>query len=263
MGGTRSLSTLPKCGRCGLYKTCTSPKMKPSGQGKRSVLFVGEAPGETEDEEGTQFVGQAGQHLRFMLEDIGVGLDQCYKTNAAICRPPKNVMDDVYIESCRPNLMNTIRDLKPSVIILLGHAAVKSLVVPEWREDIGPMGRWVGWQIPSMVHNAWVCPTYHPSHLCGPIRPGAAKDTKRHLRAAMGLEGRPVIGATQADLSREVEVILDPRQPSSAYASWRPKDGYLAWDLRNHGLKARTQRAADLLDLILPKRYRYLCLPCR
>jgi len=51
-------SLLPKCGSCGLFKTCESPKMEPYGQGRSRVLVVGEAPGQTEDEEGRPFIGR-------------------------------------------------------------------------------------------------------------------------------------------------------------------------------------------------------------
>src|SRR5437016_854966 len=84
-----SISTLPQCESCGLYKKCFTPKMAISGMGKRKVLVIGEAPGENEDREGVQFVGKAGEKLIQHLENIGVSLrSDCWITNANICRPP-------------------------------------------------------------------------------------------------------------------------------------------------------------------------------
>ena len=49
-----AVSKIPKCGVCKLWKHCKSPEMKPTGEGKRKILIVAEAPGATEDEKGVQ-----------------------------------------------------------------------------------------------------------------------------------------------------------------------------------------------------------------
>jgi uracil-DNA glycosylase family 4 len=54
---------LPKCGSCGLYKDCTSPKMPPAGKGRRKILIVGEAPSKADDERGQHLQGKAGRQL--------------------------------------------------------------------------------------------------------------------------------------------------------------------------------------------------------
>ncbi len=88
---------LPQCGKCGLYRQCQSPKMEPSGRGKRSILFVGEGPGATEDEQGKQFVGKTGRKLRDVLHSLHLELEDCHVTNAIICRPPHNKIEDKQI----------------------------------------------------------------------------------------------------------------------------------------------------------------------
>lgn len=100
-GAKRSLPTLPQCGKCGLFKTCQSPKMPPSGKGERRILFVGEAPGEVEDLRGEQFVGKTGKELRRVLRGLHLELDDCVKTNAASCRPPNNDLDPRTVEYCQ------------------------------------------------------------------------------------------------------------------------------------------------------------------
>lgn len=237
----RSLSTLPYCGKCGLYKQCKSPKMKPSGDGIRRVLFVAEAPDETEDGKGSHLIGDAGQCLRDMLNDLNVELDDCLKTNAVICHPPANKIEDIHIECCKPNLTNTIRELKPSVIILLGLSAVKGLLADEWNEGmgrLGALGRWIGWQIPSQLHDAWICPSYHPSYIIRSRRDQTlTKIAKQHLRAAMRLEGQPVPKWSVDALKAKVEIITDIRQGAKRIAELAERDGLLAFDYETTGLK--------------------------
>src|SRR6185503_19587936 len=100
-----AVGLVPRCGACGLLKTCESPKMAPYGKGKRGVLIVGEAPGQSEDERGRPFVGKSGQFLRGTLEGLGFDMDRyAWTTNALICRPPNNqTPDNKRISYCRPN----------------------------------------------------------------------------------------------------------------------------------------------------------------
>jgi uracil-DNA glycosylase len=161
---------LAQCGACGLSRKCFSPRMPPTGKGSNKVLVVAEAPGEEEDRQGVQLIGRAGQLLRNMLHTIGEELDDCWKTNAVICRPPGNEIKTEYVAACRPTLLKTIAELKPRVIILLGGSAVESVIEPEWGRNVGGIGRWAGYTIPSPTYNAWLCPTYHPSYLLRPKR---------------------------------------------------------------------------------------------
>lgn len=139
-------SLVPKCGACGLYKTCNTPKMEPSGAGRKRILILAEAPGETEDAKGIQLCGKSGTYLSDTLKGLGVSMRKdCWLTNAIICRPPDNeTPDDKKIEWCRPNLTKTIKELQPDIIIPLGGVAVKSLIGSIWKEDVGPISRWVG-----------------------------------------------------------------------------------------------------------------------
>jgi len=167
------VSQIAKCGLCGLYKTCLSPKMPPTGEGRMKILAVAEAPGKQEDRAAlkgikyTQLIGKAGQRLRRPLKRMNVDLDlDAWKTNALICRPLENKKPtDEMIDACRPNLLRTIKKLKPNVILLLGEVAVQSLLGTIWDEDIEEVSKWVGWAIPCMHPNAWIVPAYHPSYI--------------------------------------------------------------------------------------------------
>jgi DNA polymerase len=207
--GRVPLSLVPKCGACGLYKSCQSPKMKVSGKGRRKILLVGEAPGNTEDRDGRQFVGKTGQRLERELRKCGISMrEDCWLTNALICRPPK-VVPASAIDHCRPNLLNTIKDLKPQTIVLLGGAAVASLIPYLWKDDdLGGVSRWAGWTIPSQKVNAWVCPTFHPSFIERVDSPVTDLLFLHHLQKATAFSSRP--WKEVPDYPSQIEVILDP-----------------------------------------------------
>jgi len=153
------------CDLCELNKTCLTPKMKYTGNGKKEVLIIAEAPGKTEDEKGIQLIGQAGQILRSILKEIQIDLDEdCWKTNAIICRPEGNrTPTGKEIRCCQHNLMETIEKLKPKKIILLGKTALESYFLN--RQSIKTIEQWIGWQIPDYKNNCVIFPTYHPSYL--------------------------------------------------------------------------------------------------
>jgi uracil-DNA glycosylase family 4 len=159
------VSRIPHCGSCGLFRQCKSPKMPVSGKGRKQILLVGEAPGKNEDLEGKQFVGKTGQLLERSLRSVGIDMRRdCWLTNALICRPPNNAKPShKEIGYCRANLINTIEKLKPEIIIPIGDAAVESLMTWLWKDKIGSIGRWVGWNIPHQKLNAWICHIWHPS----------------------------------------------------------------------------------------------------
>jgi uracil-DNA glycosylase len=90
------------------------------------ILFVGEAPGRNEDEQGIPFVGAAGKNLDSLLERVGLSLDDVYVANILKCRPPEN-RDPMpeEIKAHTPWLMKQIRDMKPKVVCSLGNYATK------------------------------------------------------------------------------------------------------------------------------------------
>lgn len=149
------------CEDCGLYQNCITPKMQPAGKGKKKILIVAEAPGATEDTKGKQLVGESGQLLREQLEQMGYDLDRdCWKTNAVICRPPKNRKPTTKeINCCRNNLMKFIKENKPKKIIVLGGVALQALI------DESGIEKWAGSIIPDQKLGCWVYPTYHPAYL--------------------------------------------------------------------------------------------------
>jgi len=92
------------------------------------LMFVGEAPGFHEDQQGKPFVGQAGKLLDKLLAGIGLARDQVYVANVLKCRPPGNrdpQPDE--IEACEGHLFRQISMIEPKVVATLGNFATKLL----------------------------------------------------------------------------------------------------------------------------------------
>ncbi len=232
-----SLPTIAQCGRCGLYKSCLSPKMKPSGKGKYKILIVGEAAGENDDRGGRHFTGKTGRCLRGLLNELNYDLEDFYLTNSIICRPTGDKLEEKHLSACRPNLYNTIRELQPKVIILLGDSAIRSLIQPEWR-DIDKVEKWVGWKIPNSLHNAWVCPTYDPAFILQKKEdPALVRLVKQHLTAAIALEHVPIHTESLQSLKNQIEVIESPKQAKLRILDLAGKEGELVVDFETSGLK--------------------------
>jgi DNA polymerase len=84
-------------------------------------MFVGEAPGFHEDQQGRPFVGAAGQFLEELLSSIGLTREQVYITNVIKCRPPGN-RDPLpkEVNTCEPYLDRQIELIQPTVVVTLG-----------------------------------------------------------------------------------------------------------------------------------------------
>jgi uracil-DNA glycosylase family 4 len=91
------------------------------GPDDAEIIFVGEAPGFYEDQQGRPFVGPAGRLLEDLLSSIGLRRDQVYIGNVIKCRPPEN-RDPLpkEIEACRKWLERQIELIKPRIVVPLG-----------------------------------------------------------------------------------------------------------------------------------------------
>ena len=170
VASTQILDRLTGCAACGLYRQCSSPKMEASGEGRRSILIIAEAPGEMEDATGKHLIGSPGQFLKSKLwKNYGINVDRdCRKINACNCRPPgSRAPSNDEISHCRPRVLSEIERFQPKMILLLGGAALESFLGNRWKGDegLGGIVRWRGWTIPDRDVNAWVCPLFHPSYV--------------------------------------------------------------------------------------------------
>lgn len=155
------------CGKCKLSKTCNSPKMKPYGKGHKEILFIGEAPGEDEDEEGVPLVGRSGRLLTSICQRLGLDVEKdIVKMNAVNCRPPKNrTPTPEEIDACRPRVWKEIKKHNPKVIVPLGAVALDSLIGHKTEKVIKTITSYRGWAIPDREHKCWIMPTFHPAHI--------------------------------------------------------------------------------------------------
>jgi uracil-DNA glycosylase family 4 len=115
------------CTRCPLAATRTQVVFG-SGDPNAELMFVGEAPGFHEDQQGVPFVGQAGQLLEKLLNGIGLSRTDVYIANVLKCRPPGNrdpQPDE--IEACESHLFRQIELIKPTLVATLGNFATKLL----------------------------------------------------------------------------------------------------------------------------------------
>ena len=129
------------------------------GNPKAWLVFVGEAPGADEDQQGEPFVGRAGQLLTRIIEAMKLTREQVYICNIIKCRPPGNRNPEPdEIAACEPFLIKQLQAVKPQLICALGTFAARTLL--RTKEPISKLrGRFHSYQgIP-------VLPTFHPAYL--------------------------------------------------------------------------------------------------
>lgn len=242
-------SLLPRCGSCGLSKSCKTPFMLPSGKGGRKILLVGEAPGDLEDERGQQFVGEHGQFLASTIQSLGFKMRKdCILTNALVCRPPDDkITNSKAVEYCRPNLLKAIQEYKPHVIVPLGGTAIKSVIGWLWKKNPGNVFRWEGWRIPSQKLNAWICPTFHPKDVFSYKEGSLEADVlklffRQHIQAAFALDGKPWEEVPDYPSQVQIFVNSDEALPHLATIIGRGKP--TAIDIETNMIKPDSSRAA-------------------
>jgi DNA polymerase len=159
------------CAACGLYRDCKSPRIKPFGNFKKKILNIGEAPGEVEDLRGKPWQGKVGKLLQRTYAELGIDLfEDCLNVNAVLCRPmdtkgANRAPTNFEAECCRRSLVKLVNECKPKVIVLFGNTAIYSLLGNRWKNDLGGITKWRGWQIPDQDFKTWLCPTFHPSYV--------------------------------------------------------------------------------------------------
>ena len=162
---------LGDCTRCVLHKQGRKQIVFGVGNPRAELMFIGEAPGADEDQQGEPFVGRAGQLLNNMIKAMGLRREDVYIANIIKCRPPGNrTPEREECETCSPFLMRQIAAIKPKVIVALGAVAAKTLLAIN-----APMsdlrGRWYEFKPAGTPSNdpSWssarLAVTYHPAFL--------------------------------------------------------------------------------------------------
>jgi DNA polymerase len=117
------------CEKCDLCCTRTHVVFG-TGNPNAEVLFIGEAPGRNEDEQGLPFVGRSGQLLDQYLKAIHLDREKnVFITNIVKCRPPQNRdPQPAESEACMPWLREQFRLLKPKIVVCLGRIAAQRMI---------------------------------------------------------------------------------------------------------------------------------------
>lgn len=171
------------CKKCGLHETRTRT-VPGQGTPHPEIMFIGEAPGEDEDEQGLAFVGKAGQLLTKMIQAMGLTREEVFIGNILKCRPPGNRKPlPLEMEACMPYLKTQIAVLKPRVIVALGATSAQGLLNTETS-----ISRLRGcWQTFEGID---LMPTYHPSYLLR--NPSAKKEVWEDLQAVLRHLNKPI-----------------------------------------------------------------------
>lgn len=144
------------CFKCDL---CTTRNhiVNSYGNPNADIMFIGEAPGYTEDRKGIPFVGKAGQNLDKYLSICNFNREDIYLSNILKCRPPNNRLPSVFeVNNCFPYLIQEINEVKPKIIVLLGNTAFTCF----FNKGV-PMKAVLGKWIP--LYNKLFIVAYHPS----------------------------------------------------------------------------------------------------
>jgi len=147
------------CKRCKLSEQGRKQIVFGVGDARAELMFVGEAPGADEDQQGEPFVGRAGQLLNNMTKAMGIAREQVYIANVVKCRPPSNrTPERDECDTCSPFLMRQIAVVQPKVIVALGAVAAKNLLAVQ--SSLGDLrGRWFEYR------GCKLAVTYHPAFL--------------------------------------------------------------------------------------------------
>jgi uracil-DNA glycosylase family 4 len=152
---TRIENNVKSCEKCRLCKTAKNP-VPGEGNINSEVIFIGEAPGQVEDDTGRPFVGRAGKLLELLLKDIGLKREDIWIGNIIKHRPPENrdpLPDEII--ACEPYLTLQIKTIAPLLIVTLGRFSMNYFYLD------GKISRDRAHVISAKGFNVY--PVYHPA----------------------------------------------------------------------------------------------------
>jgi DNA polymerase len=153
------------CTKCAHLACSRTQTVFGVGNPDADLMFIGEAPGADEDQQGEPFVGRAGQLLTRIIKAMNLTREDVYIANILKCRPdmPQGSFGNraptpTEMQTCRPYLAEQINVIEPKVLVALGAVAVEGLLGTRGTmRDL--RGRWHAYNnIPLMI-------TYHPAYL--------------------------------------------------------------------------------------------------
>lgn len=171
----------PACTRCKLHTLGRRQVVFGVGNPEAQLMFVGEAPGADEDEQGIPFVGKAGQLLTRIIEAIDLKREDVYIANVIKCRPPGNRNPEPdEVETCEPFLFQQIDAIRPRVIVALGKFGAQTLL-----RTVEPISRLRGRVFD--YRGSKLIPTFHPAYLLR--NPPAKREVWEDMKLVKSLLG--------------------------------------------------------------------------
>jgi DNA polymerase len=174
---------------CRLCRLCETRNNTVFGEGDADakIFFIGEGPGETEDNTGRPFVGRAGELLDKMIAGMGLRREQVFIANIVKCRPPGNrVPAPDEVAACTPYLVRQLEIIRPRVIVTLGLPSAKYML--KVNQTMGHLrGVWHDWRGIKLM------PTYHPAFLLRAYTPenrAAVWSDLKQVMAEVGLKSK-------------------------------------------------------------------------
>jgi DNA polymerase len=149
---------LGDCQRCKLAPKRTNIVFG-SGNPSAELVFVGEAPGYDEDQQGLPFVGRAGQLLTKIIESINLKREDVYICNVLKCRPPENRNPEPdEVGACNPFLRKQLAAIRPKIVCCLGTFAAHTVL-----QTAAPISKLRGKFLD--MDGIRVIATFHPAYL--------------------------------------------------------------------------------------------------
>ena len=153
-------SVVAECLNCQLSESRTNTVFG-SGSESADLMFIGEAPGADEDQQGLPFVGRAGNLLTSMITALGYDRNDVYISNVVKCRPPRNRDPHPQeAKECSQYLRRQIQIISPKVIVALGRVSAQLLIDTEL-----PLARLRGNSFKYLDTEVDLVVTYHPAYL--------------------------------------------------------------------------------------------------
>jgi uracil-DNA glycosylase len=182
---------ISQCRQCDLCKSRLNT-VPGSGNTSARIMFVGEAPGQSEDEQALPFVGRAGQLLTNIINAMGLDRQDVFIGNILKCRPPDNRDPQApEIDACIGFLKQQLEIIDPDIIVALGAHAARTLLNMDL--PIGQLrGRVLEYRPDPMAKPIKLIATYHPAYLLRNYTPEARQRVWEDMQKVLQELGLPV-----------------------------------------------------------------------
>ncbi len=216
------------CTTCPLVAFPCVPSYKPSGT--IELIAIGEAPSFYEVQQGKPFVGPSGKLLDAVLDHVGIDTTEVYKTNAVLCRPPDNKLDQYQdaITHCQQRLAYELAQVECGTIVALGSSAVQTLDAIANRQDkrgiLARRGQWY-----ALDEDRSYLTTLHPAFI---LRSTGYMSVwlqdMRSIKTPPDIDWRNITYTTVDATTRDTFI--------DALSLWYSEKRVVSFDVETHGL---------------------------